>query len=162
MSRTHPQVVSCPHVCRTHRRWEDNLLLSFGHCGSGFLLQRQKTPNGSFVISLAPTSIHYRLRKSLLEVLCCGFRCPAQLTGTSWCVFRMLTLIICSFTHSTGVYECQPVLSSSLDSGDTVVSKVIDSSTVSFKQGQLVWKPQEAGGGKMSHIRQFRSVSPRR
>lgn len=42
MSRTHPQVVSCPHVCRTHIRWEDNLLLSFGHRSSGFLLQRQK------------------------------------------------------------------------------------------------------------------------
>lgn len=64
--------------------------------------------------------------------------------------------------HSARAYECQPVLSSSLDSGDTVVSKAIDFSIVSFKQGQLVWKPQEAVEGKMSHIGQFRSVSPRR
>lgn len=85
---------------------------------------------------------------------------------TNWhllvCVFRMLILIICSFTHSARACECQPVLSSSLDSGDTVVSKVIDSSIASFKQGQLVWKPQEAVEGKMSHIGWFRSVSPRR
>lgn len=43
--------------------------------------------------------------------------------GTSPCVLRRLTLIICSFTHSTIVYECQPVLNSSLDSGEYSVKQ---------------------------------------